>query len=64
MGHAGISAGDWGAAVLQVELMHLPEEDRATNPGTVFLGLRAGSYPAVAVGSFLGWFADFVTEFD
>lgn len=64
VGHAGVSAGDWGAAVLQIELMNLSEEDRVTNPGTVFLGLRAGSYPAVAVGSFLAWFAAFVTEFD
>lgn len=64
VGHAGLSAGDWGAVVLQFELMNLPEEDRVTNPGTVFLGLRAGSYPALAVGSFLAWFADFVTRFD
>jgi hypothetical protein len=64
VGHAGISAGDWGALVLQVELMNLPDDDIASDPAAIFLGVRAGSYPALAVGSFLGWVADFVTQFD
>jgi hypothetical protein len=62
--HVGLSAWDLAELVVQLEWMGLPAENVATNAGTVFIGLRAGSYPALAVGPFLAWFADWVTQFD